>query len=225
MVLDRVVSLFAPFTCLLCGERGSVLCEACRDTALPKLPSRCYRCHRTTLQFQVCSACRKAAAMQHLWAVTPYEGLGKQMIDMLKFERAAGVARDIGVCISSSLPLLPEDTLVCYIPTTSHRRRVRGYDQAKLMAKEIARLHSLQLSPLLVRTKDTRQVGSDRKTRRIQAEMSYELNGKFDVAGKNILIVDDVTTSGATLEAAAHLFKAAGAKPIDAVVFAQAMDA
>lgn len=199
-----------------------MLCKSCTETQLIPAPSRCYRCHAATKQFQTCSSCRKSVALTHVWVVGAYEDLYKNLLYVLKFQRVAAASRDIARCMDSLLPLLPKETMVCHIPTAHARIRIRGYDQSKLIAKALSRSRGYRYGPLLVRKNSTRQLGASRAQRFSQAEEAFVV--KHNLKGTHILIIDDVTTSGATLEAAARLLKKAGATTVDACVFAQAID-
>ncbi len=220
-MLDKIVGSFAPFYCLSCEQIGHILCEVCIDNVLEHAPSRCYRCHKVTSQSAVCTDCRHVTRLKHVWVVAYYEGLAKDIVELLKFERAMFASRDIAQAMADKLPMLSEQTIICHVPTAFSRQRVRGYDQSKLIAKHLAKLVDLPYRSLINRTNNSRQVGSSRKQRFLQAAEAFELN-KTDIKAKNILIVDDVTTTGATLEILARLFKQAGAKSVDAIVFAQA---
>lgn len=153
-----------------------------------------------------------------------YEGVAKDILHNLKFERSAYLAKDIARIMAEVLPILPSGTIVCHVPTASNRIRVRGYDQSQLIAKNISKIKRLEYSNLLKRISNSRQLGATRDKRFEQAKNAFELKSHSSVKGKKVLIVDDVTTSGATIEAIAKLLKKAGAKSVDAVVFAQAVD-
>jgi ComF family protein len=150
-----------------------------------------------------------------------YEGTVKQLIRAYKFERVRAAYAPLACAVADQLPYLPVDTVVVHIPTASVRVRQRGYDQSKLLAQEVARLRGLDHQPLLRRRHGDRQVGSSRSERMKQAERAFELKPGIELHGKQILLIDDVTTSGATLMAAAKLLKAAGAERVDAAVVAK----
>lgn len=223
MIVDRLVSLIAPLHCLGCEEPGTLLCYGCAAENLQPIPPRCYRCHASTLQSQVCRKCRPSVALSHVWIVAEYQGIARDAIEVFKFERAGGAAQDLARRMSEAFPLLPADTVVCYVPTANSRRRTRGYDQAELLARCIASNRGLSLVRPLLRIGNSRQVGTARSDRRKQAKVAYEISKPALVQGRPVLLVDDVTTSGATLEAVARLLKRAGAKSVDGVVFAQAV--
>lgn len=171
----------------------------------------------------MCSSCRSTSALSHVWVATAYEGAAKDLVQLMKFQRARAAAQDIAECMSKTLPILPKDVVVCHVPTADKRIRQRGYDQAQQIARYLSAHKGLEYASLLSRVGSTRQLGASRKARFVQADKAFEA-GNAKTTGAHILLVDDVTTSGATLEAAAKKLKKAGAKTIDAVVFAQALD-
>jgi ComF family protein len=121
-------------------------------------------------------------------------------------------------------PLLPAepDVMVVPVPTATSRVRGRGYDQAKLLARELSRQARLPYLDCLVRSGHTHQVGASRYQRLSQLEGAFRLKDSKKVRGTRILLIDDVMTTGATLETAAGLLKAGGAGQVAAMVFAQA---
>lgn len=159
--------------------------------------------------------------MNHVWISTEYQGISERLIKLLKFERAKSAAKPIGERMASSLPYLKPDVIVCHLPTATSRQRGRGYDQAELLAKRIAKDKNLQFTPLLARFGQSRQVGATRKLRFKQAESMFHAIKPDRIKGKHILLVDDILTTGASLEAGARALRRAGAARVDAVVFAQ----
>lgn len=223
-MLEKLIAPLAPFYCVSCSKIGYILCPDCEATELETVPSRCYRCHKATVQHQVCSSCRRISPLEHVWVASNYTGRAKEIIELLKFERAGSASKDVARVLSNLVPLLPKDTVVCYVPTASKRIRVRGYDQSELIAKAFARERGYDYKRLVRRTSSSRQVGSGRDVRFRQADLAFGLNPGVNIKNRHILIIDDVTTSGATIEAVAKLLKKAGAKNIDATVFAQAVE-
>lgn len=219
-ILEAAISMIAPHDCLSCGKEGSLLCAWCVPEILSPLPPRCYKCYRATEESLVCKRCRLGIRLKHVWVTTEYDGLAKELVRVFKFGRAQAAATIIAEAMSSRLPYLP-DSLVVPVPTASSRRRQRGYDQAELLAKHLATKLHLEHYRALARVGQTRQVGSKRGQRRQQLTNAFRPVHQKAVAGRHILIVDDIVTTGATLEAAARILKAAGAKTVDAIVFAQ----
>lgn len=219
-MLDKILSVLAPHTCLVCGAEGNLLCVWCRLDNVPEVPSRCYHCHASVDQSAVCNKCRKNSPLKHVWVRTYYQSVPKNLIYQLKFGRAKKAAKTIAELLDTSLPALPKDTVVTYVPTATSRVRVRGYDQSQLIASHLAKQRSLPMARLLVRHGQTRQVGSVRTKRLEQAAKNYGLANNKRLSQKHILIVDDILTTGATLEAASRVLRKTGAKQVNAAVFA-----
>lgn len=219
-VLERIISVFAPHECIGCGKEGTLLCELCRMDSEGTIPSRCYRCHMVTLQFQVCPTCYKKVGIKHVWVSGDYSNQNKQLIHKMKFERAKSATLLIGQILDEFLPILPSDTIVTYIPTIPSRIRLRGYDQSKLIAKEFARRRGLLFQSNLRRLDSGRQVGSTRKTRFEQMENAFQIIASNKIKQSKILLIDDVLTTGATIESASKVLHNAGAKTVDVAVFA-----
>jgi len=220
-VLERIIGLVAPHQCYICKREGALLCEWCaQDCCLPLSP-RCYHCYALNPGSAVCNACRHRSPLKHVWARTDYEIWAKQLLHDFKFSRAQAAAETIGQLMSRGMPYLPRDTLVMSVPTATSRRRQRGYDHAALLGKQVARQLGLPYAPALHRLGQARQVGADKHTRETQLITAFRLTNASLVVGSKILLVDDIITTGASLESCARLLKASGADRVDAVVFAQ----
>lgn len=219
-IIEEIFNIFAPHQCLLCRTEGSLLCRPC-TARLTKVPERCYVCNRWSEGFRTCAACRRRSPLFSVWAVTSYEGTAKDLLHAVKFARAKAGAGVIARVLSDTRSL-PKDMLITYVPTAQSRVRVRGYDQAALIAKQLSvRLGSPYL-PLLARTGGQRQLGQRREVRKKQMADAFRPLGNIDLQDRHVLLVDDVLTTGATCEAAARILRQAGAKRVSAAVFAVA---
>ena len=220
-LLDAVLSLLAPHDCLLCGAEGVLLCGRCSELELAPVPSRCYRCKSISADFGVCDKCRKQTSLRHVWVRTLYTDTAKLPLLAYKFERARSAHVPLARAMCSVIPLLPKDTLVISVPSTTSRIRERGYDHAKLLARDVAAHISLVQDSPVVRLGQAHQFGASRRVRLAQLQDAFLVTRSAAVKGKQILLIDDVVTTGATLEALAKILKRAGARQIDALVFAQ----
>jgi ComF family protein len=160
-----------------------------------------------------------------------YDGIAKTLIWKLKFERARSAGVEIGMMLAPLAKELanaeaakkhPANTIVVHVPTATVRVRLRGYDQAAIIAREVAHSAGLRYSPLLARAGRQMQRGASRAQRKEQLQLAFRVRRPHLVKNAHIILVDDVITTGATLEAAAATLKAAGAKKVEAVTFAQA---
>jgi ComF family protein len=156
-----------------------------------------------------------------VWVRAQYQGVAKELIYRLKFARTKGSAQIVARLLGEALPTLPENTIVTYVPTATSRVRRRGYDQARVVATILSKERGLPCLPLLVRHGQDRQVGADRKQRIKQASGNYTVINNRKLQKAQVLLVDDILTTGATIEAAARVLKKAGARAVNAAIFAQ----
>jgi len=196
-----------------------VLCPDCAS-GLPALPARCYRCRKRSPGGLTCASCRSSSRLYAVTVRTNYSGTAKTVIWSLKFDGAQAAAAELATSLSRRLTIAdPAGLYVVPVPTTTRRCRQRGYDQAKLMAQALAQQLQLPYLDCLRRSGLAHQVGASRRERLRQLEDAFRVTKPL--AGARILLVDDVITTGATLEAAARVCKRAGARRVEAVAFAQ----
>lgn len=218
--MERLIASVAPHVCLACGDEGAVLCDWCLGDYVVPTPARCYNCMSYSADSKVCVACRRKSRIGHVWVRTDYDVAAKALIYVYKFGRKQAAARPVARLMRQSLPYMRTDTIVTHIPTASGRVRQRGYDHAQLLAQELATQLALPYRPLLRRVTQTRQVGAKRSVRLEQMRHAFTCVDTH-VSKSKVLLVDDLVTTGATLEAAAAQLRSAGVRRIDAVVFAQ----
>ena len=214
-MIEHIISLIAPHTCVGCGREGSLLCDLCGKT-LGINNERCKKCGRTFNK----QGCVCLAPIERAYAVTQYTPLPRQLISKLKFERARAASV---VIAKGCVPLVPHDVdVISYVPTANSRVRMRGYDQSKLIARRVAQYSNKPMVPLLARTSGARQVGATAKVRRTQLTEAFRPIALPVIAGARIVLIDDVMTTGSTLQAAASVLVENGAAHVDALVFAVA---
>ncbi len=221
-LLDRIISYVAPYNCVACQVEGYLLCSGCEGALRPSFPERCYRCNKLSEQNKTCKNCRRTSKLTHVWVRSEYKGIAKELVHQLKFGRAPSVADLIGTHMANMLQGNHGDTIIMPVPTATTRRRQRGYDQSVLISRRIARITGLPMYQYIIRLGQTRQVGSRKTDRMKQLQDAYRVTHLNQIRGKHIIIVDDVLTTGATLESVAKILRGAGASRVDALVFARA---
>lgn len=226
--LDSVVGWFAPTVCLGCGIEGSALCQVCAYSEIIPFGERCWSCAALSPRAQTCSNCRRGGSPRCIWIATDYDALAKRLVQKYKFgcqRSAAGPLASLMAqtfwTFNSKDHIQKSNYLVVPVPTATSRVRQRGFDHSAHLAKQLANKLELLTSQPLVRIGQTRQVGTKRQQRVAQAQNSYKVCKPAAVAGRNILLVDDVITTGATLQAASQKLREAGARHVDALVFAK----
>ena len=220
MLIDSLLSHLAPHDCIGCHTEGDLLCADCAKLLL-SVPERCYRCHELMDGGRTCTACRQQSQLFAVHARTAYKGNAKQLVLQLKFNSAQAAAREIAMQMASKLPR-SHKLIIVPVPTATSRARMRGYDQAVLIAKHLARITGNDYSHALRRNGQHHQVGSSRKERITQLQNAYRCVRHNALQNKHVILIDDVLTTGATLEAAAQVIKQAGAARVSGYVYAQA---
>lgn len=221
-ILERLFELIAPDDCVVCGDEGSLLCEACRISELIVPAPACFRCGAVSRGGVTCQKCRKSSPLSFVWAASSYEGPAKELVALYKYQSKRSAASPLASAMMGVVdrPTL-DKCLVTSIPTSSRRIRQRGFDHARRLAEEIAKSSPFDYHKLLLREFDVHQVGATKAIRRQQVAGMFEVLDAQKVRGGTVLLVDDVLTTGATLEEAARTLKRAGAKEVGAVVFAR----
>jgi len=225
---SELTAALAPPACLAChvplAAAGAQLCVDCRR-ALPWLPApRCRRCGLPLPCAPRGGGCPAAtAAFERAWAPLAHDGPARQLVAALKFRGALPVARLMAAQIAASAPRdLLDGAVLVPIPLHPARRRARGFDQALLIANAVAARTGLPVAPCLHRDgRPTRQLGADRIAR--QAAATRQRLSVRGPAPAYALLLDDVHTTGATLDACARALRAAGAQRVAAVAYARTL--
>jgi ComF family protein len=223
-VLETVVGWLAPPDCLVCGEEGLALCKQCSTSEILAFGERCWRCNRLSAGGMTCDSCRYAGGPKFVWITTNYEGAAQQLVRKYKFGhlRAAvyPIAGQMAETFNNSNKS-PSEYLVVPVPTATSRARERSFGHSELLAKTVAARLRMEYSNALRRLGQTRQLGSKREERLVQLSGSFAAKSSKQLEGRAILLVDDVLTTGGTVIAASKVLKAAGAKRVDALLFAK----
>jgi ComF family protein len=227
---DRLLHALLPAVCLGCGEplpRAALLglCDFCRGRLAP-LPTVCAVCARTIEAFDPpagyrCGACReRPPAFDRLLALWVYREPLDAVVQGLKFGRLDYLGRHLAVALGEGLgeDLAGFDGVVA-VPLHWRRRLARGYNQAERIARPLAGRLGLPLLPALRRFRPTPPQTSLGKAGRLaNLRRAFHVPRPGRVRGLRLLLVDDVATTGATLDAAAAALKRAGADGVTAVV-------
>jgi competence protein ComFC len=219
-MLDSLLSVVAPHLCSGCGQIGSTFCDNCKYDISAEPFSDCVLCQKPALS-GVCKDHK--AAFNQAWVVGIRSDSLQRLIGGFKFRNMKSAALELAQLLCKRLPSLPASVVFVPIPTTPAHIRERGYDHMVLITKELGRLTGFPVQELLARRNTFTQHHANRKDRLMQATSAFGLDGHIDPA-KVYVIVDDVVTTGATIEQAAHLLKNAGATVWIAAIARQPLD-
>jgi competence protein ComFC len=222
--LDPVLSVVFPLECAACGEAVSrptrgPLCGACW-TALPRHQGALCGCGFPLATPGPCGRCRRGLSLLSRGAsLGPYEGSLRVAIHELKFRGRQRVARRLAEeLVGSGHVASVVEGADALIPVPLHPRRLgeRGFNQAELLARAVARAVRLPVwNHVLVRRDDTRpQTGLSASGRRANVARAFIVHRRGRVAGRVLVLVDDVTTTGATAHACAAKLRECGARDV-----------
>ncbi len=189
--------MFLPTSCPVCGAQGPAPCPGCAAELrpAPALPA--------------------PAGLDSCAALLTYAGAGRELVARLKYRNARG---SVPFLARGMAAIAPHDVdLVTWAPTTPARLRRRGFDQARLLARAVARQLGVPCRPVLRRRPGPAQTGRDALTRHSGPGFA----GVRGVQGRRVLLVDDVVTTGATVAAASRALREAGATEVHVVAAAR----
>ncbi|GAB4215865.1 MAG: ComF family protein [Rhodoferax sp.] len=223
-----------PAQCRICQRWPQpALCEACITRFAQPAP-RCPRCAlRVSEAGQLCGACRTSAppALDAAYAAVDYNYPWVQLIAQFKFHGDVGLARHLAQrmrhtpwaesALDSARWLIP-------MPLSSQRLRERGYNQATLLARALDPRHPEKVrADLLTKPQDTplqHELGRKDRLQALRHALHVPSAARGQIQGQRLLLIDDVMTTGASVQAAAYALKSAGAAQVLALVFARTPD-
>ena len=229
----NVLDLIAPFTCRGCGALGSLLCGRCKK-------------YNISWTFGLCCRCRKKLKSCHCEVSVVFcayrEGVLAQLVEDYKYKSIRATASVLASILAEAVKKLSlsGSVVIVPLPTIARHVRERGFDHTWLLsrrlAKELSRVESFRACEfkaerILERRNKTVQVGASEMMRKKQAKSAYGVSSRYlKKAGGSLddettyLLVDDVWTTGASMEAAISAMKKAGAKKMAAAVILASKD-
>ena len=219
-----VLSAWLPVPCVFCGavDRHAGVCDGCHAD-LPGLAiARCPVCGIATPGAQVCGAClHSPPAFTHTVAAADYAFPLDAAVVRLKYGRDLALVHALGVVLRDALRDAPRPDVVVPMPLSEARLRARGFNQAGELARVVADALRLNLLPAAVaRTRDAPPQASLPLSERAQ-----NVRGVFactrDLEGLDVAVIDDVMTTGATLDALARELRRAGVRKVFCWVLAR----
>ena len=234
-----LLNLVYPPLCAICDkkllngrEENLSICEGCSGKIRKNLPPFCKKCGRSlyglTDAVEICSECFKTNLYyEKAWSGFLYEGVVKEALHLLKYSKKISLISFFCSSFTQFLRDNPEiincADAVLAVPLHNTKLREREFNQAHILAKAIVKEFNIKdLSGCLRRVLNTRpQSELDKKDRFENVTEAFEVLCPELARGKNLLIVDDLFTTGATLNECARVLKKAGAEKIYCLTFAR----
>jgi ComF family protein len=218
------LNLLFPQWCVSCGREGDYICHSCRQLLVPITPPICPRCGRPQFGGTLCPGCVNwQAEIDGIRSPFIFEGVMRRAIHELKYHNLRALAEPLAGLLYDFLinNPVPGEVLV---PVPLHRKRLRerGYNQSSLLARELGKLTSLLvIDDCLVRQRHALPQARTASVMERQSNVASAFTCRDNrLCGKRVLLIDDVSTSGATLDACAGALKSTGVISVWGLVMA-----
>lgn len=243
-VLKFLLDTIFPINCISCSKFGTYLCKKCLGTLSIKKNFECVGCKINTPFGQTCYLCAKTNFVDQLLIVADYKNpLVEKTLKFLKYKFISDLEWPLSILTRRYLKWLTtnkkfnvfdRNPLLVSIPLHSRRFNWRGFNQSELLAKDLADRFQMEMTSNAIKRTINSTPQADIKNRE---ERLKNLNGVFSVrggsasggkilnqnklVGREILLVDDICTTGATLNECAKILKANGVSKVVALVIAR----
>ncbi len=224
-------NFFFPKFCVGCRKVGTYFCEKCIHS-IAQSELVCPGCERLSIGGAVHPFCTRTYGLDGLWSLGIYQGSLKKAIQKLKYRFVSDIADSlINLTIRYWVDFHPiflkqlqngEQWVIVSVPLHQKRQRWRGFNQAALLAYLFAQKLDLPYQDVLIRKRNThQQVGLEASKRRSNIKNAFLLKPKSSIVNRNVLLIDDVWTTGSTLKECCYVLKRGGAKKVWAITLAR----
>lgn len=218
-MIDTLLNIIAPHVCVVCGAENSLLCNDCGKKCISN-DMACFFCDTPVATGELCPVCQKDFVFSRLTSVGWYDGALKSAIYAYKFGGKRGGAKTLAALLAV-VAVPGSSQIVVYVPTSAVHIRQRGFDHSKLLAQRFAAQVSLPCISALARTNNHRQLGGNKTARKSSIVGAFVPVNSQLYAGKEVILLDDVITTGSTLRECAKVLMQAGAHSVQALVIAK----
>lgn len=235
-IISSLLNLFLPKRCLICHsplkkDIGNPICLDCwkkvKFSSGPLCPI-CGRPFRSDVSLSmspdhICDLCRKTKPnFERHFYVGLYEGILSEVIILYKYKKRVSLTYPLSYLLCKKIMNIPKIDIIIPIPLHNRRLRYREFNQSLLLSNLIGQhLDRPVMKGVMAKIKDTRpQVDLDRDERRRNNKNAFSITDRRLIKGKRILLVDDVFTTGSTVNECAKILKRSGAYSVYAVTLA-----
>lgn len=222
---NKILDLFFPAKCVSCGRLGEFICVPCCAEIKFIKKQTCLGCNCLSDRGRLCKRCRSKYALTGVVAASYLnEGALKEAVHSFKYNSVSAIAKELAEILSEKLK---EERIffdaVAFVPISKKRKAWRGYNQSEILAEIISAKFERDIFRGLIKTKDTKnQVGLGKLQREKNLARVFDIKkGGMDITGKRVLLVDDVVTTGTTLNECAKTLRANGAREVWGAVVAK----
>ena len=192
-IKEFILDLSAPRRCAGCGKGEKYICDEC------------------SLFLSEATSIFAKGSLREIISVWDYEGLIKKLIYKIKYDGVFDAVDDlVEKAFERREPYVQEDTVITFVPMFEKKEKRRGFNQAELIAQKLGQITGREVVSLLEKIKDTpSQTELDKEERVKNVRDSFQVKKEINCPN-NVLIVDDIWTSGATMEECARVLRKSG---------------
>jgi competence protein ComFC len=227
-IFEFVLNTLFPIYCLGCTiEQRSYFCEPCQNKLLLNPAQQCIVCHLPSIQGLTHPKCITRFKPEGLLSIFDYsDKVISEAIILGKYKFVPDIYQELSEIAATYISLnyqniFKQADYICFVPLNSGRQRWRGFNQAEIIGKVFSETFHLPIIKALVRNRNTKtqkDLGKDQRQNNMKNAFSFN---NVDIKNKNLILVDDVMTTGATLLEAVKVLKNNGANNIYCVTLAR----
>lgn len=210
----NILDIVFPRVCVGCGREGKYICEACQRKII--VPEQiCPMCSKPSLDGWTHTRCRRWSGMERLIVGLPYRGVVQQCLKKVKYKSAWDILDFLYRLQTIDVRL--QNCLITAVPMWREKERERGFNQADIVAVMVAENNKVPYLVTLERTRETKPMfGLKKKDRRENVEGAFKITCQQTnkLAGKRVILVDDVWTTGSTMRECAKVLKQGGVESV-----------
>lgn len=204
-----------PKKCVQCGRSGRFLCTNCIRKQVAYEKQRCIKCQRSSLDGLTHPRCKQIWSAEGLYVIFKYRNGIKKIIKDMKFRRLSDLDKELeGLFAGLDRRMVDywkrNNFVVTWVPMHISKQNERGFNQAESIGKVFARINSLTVIDMLVRSKNTTPQFMQSRIER-QKNIRNSIRVKSRLKKENIILIDDVVTTGATVAECVKVLKRGGA--------------
>lgn len=222
-MFDLLIDLIFPRYCYYCNKEGSYLCKDCITSYLNiNWDQRCYICGKVCSTGFMHIECKEQGYLDGLIYFTVYGKKIREIIKDVKYKFHYDVLNELGEIMAEYLKIykFSDDLILIDVPLHKHKMKYRGFNQSEVLAKIISSKTNYRFENLLSRGEDTiTQVGLNQEERWNNLREVFKVNSEH--IPEKVMIIDDVFTTGTTLNQCAKVLKENGSKEVYGFVFAK----
>jgi ComF family protein len=227
-MLNRVLNIIFPEHCSICTNKvlehkTAPICINCWNSILPYTGPRCQKCGKPLISSvsTTCGEClQDQPAFTNARSFGLYDGVLKTAINLMKYHGIKRLSKPLSKLLLQIK--IPQADAIVPVPLFEKRLKHREFNQSALLAKNIAKALGITLLlNCLVKIRDTKpQVGLNSRERKKNIRKAFEIRSRELIEGKDLILIDDVFTTGATVKECSRVLKNAGAKNVFVITLA-----